>query len=278
MNAAAALAWGAGQLAALPSPRLEARLLLADALGVTPETLLGARDRAIPPDAHAAYAAAIARRAAHVPLALIRGRREFWSLDLAVSAATLIPRPESETLIEAALAAFPDHPPGRVLDLGTGTGCLLLAALSEYPAAFGVGIDRVPEAATLARDNAARLGLAARTAFLIADWAAPLSGRFDLILSNPPYIRSDDIRDLMTEVAAHEPASALDGGADGLTAYRALVPALPGLLAPGGVAILELGLGQAGAVAALARAAGLAAAIRPDLAGIPRALVMRPDA
>ncbi len=255
------------------NPRLEARLLLAHALGIPGAALI--RD----PDAvadRAAYDALIARRAAHEPLAYILGRREFWSLDFAVSPATLIPRPESETLIEAALAAFASRsPPNRILDLGTGSGCLLLAALHEFPAAFGIGIDRSPAAASLAAANAATLGLAGRAAFLCADWAAPLNARFDLILCNPPYIPTSDMDGLMPEVAHHEPAGALDGGADGLAEYRRIVFSLSALLQPGGVAVLELGAGQANSVAALAAESGLAATTRPDLAGIARALVLQ---
>jgi release factor glutamine methyltransferase len=258
----------------IDNPRLEARLLLAHALGVTQEAVL--RDRHLQVNAPG-YDALIARRALHEPLALILGRREFWSLDFLVSADTLIPRGDSETLIEAALAAFPDRAVmRRVLDLGTGTGCLLLAALQEFPQAFGVGIDRVPAAAELARRNAAALGFASRTAFLVADWAEPVAGaRFDLVLSNPPYIPTADLAGLMPEVAIHEPATALDGGADGLDAYRRIVAALGSLLAPGGVAILELGIGQAQSVPASAAANGFAADLRMDLAGIPRALILR---
>jgi release factor glutamine methyltransferase len=272
----AALAWGADRLAAaaVENPRRDARLLLAAALGVSATALLG--DLAAPMPATAAYAAMIARRAAREPVALILGRREFWSLDLSVSPATLVPRPDSETLIEAAIAAFAGRTaPARVLDLGTGTGCLLLAALSEFPAAFGVGIDRAPAAVTLARGNAVRLGLGGRAAWVCGDWAAALAGRFDLVLANPPYIPTAEIPRLMPEVACHEPRAALDGGADGLAAYRAIVATLPALLEAGGVAVLELGIGQAGAVSALAVAAGLAASVRADLAGVPRALVLR---
>ena len=247
--------------AGIESPGREARLLLAHA-------------RALSSDA-AAYDALLARRAAREPLALILGHREFWSLDFAVSPATLIPRPDSETLIEAALAARPARASvARILDLGTGTGCLLLAALSEFPAAFGLGVDCVPAAAALAAANAAALGLAGRAAFLCGRWGAALAGRFDLILCNPPYIPSLEIEGLMPEVARFEPISALDGGTDGLAAYRVLIPALPALLADSGLAVLELGAGQDQAVAALARDAGFAPTLRADLAGIPRALVL----
>jgi release factor glutamine methyltransferase len=269
---------GAARLraAGIDSPRLEARLLLTHALATTMEALL--RDPNAPIDA-AAYAALVARRAAREPLALITGRREFWSLNLAVSPATLIPRADSETLIEATLAAFPDRTQvQRILDLGTGTGCLLLAALSEFPAAFGVGTDRSPAAVRLARDNAAMLGMASRAAFVCADWAAALSARFDLILANPPYIPTAELATLMPEVAGHEPASALDGGPDGLNAYRQILLQLPGRLAVGGAAMVEVGMGQDAAVAALAAKAGFGAHPRADLAGINRALVLTPTA
>ena len=222
------------------------------------------------------FADLLARRVAHEPMAFLVGSQGFWTLELAVSPATLIPRPDSETLIEAAMAAFPDRAAvRRVLDLGTGTGCLLLAALVEFPAAFGVGIDLVADAASLATRNAAANGLADRAAFLCGDWAGAIAGSFDLILSNPPYIETTDIAGLMPEVARFEPASALDGGADGLDAYRIIVPMLPNLLAPGGVAILELGQGQADAVAALARTAGFTTVTRDDLGGTARAAILR---
>jgi release factor glutamine methyltransferase len=267
----------AGQMlraAAIDNPRMEARLLLGHAMATTAEALLRDPRAAVPAAAAARFRGALAARLDAVPMAHILGRQGFWTLDLAVSPATLIPRADSESLVEAALEAFPDAAaPLRVLDLGTGTGCLLLAVLAERPNAFGVGVDRVPAAAALAAANAWAQRLAGRAAFLAGDWAAALGGRFDLVLSNPPYIESAAIPGLMPEVARHEPASALDGGADGLDAYRALAAALPGLLAPGGVAILELGAGQGAAVAALAQAAGLRAlGCRADLGGIPRAL------
>jgi release factor glutamine methyltransferase len=214
---------------------------------------------------------------AHEPFAYLIGRVGFWTLELEVSPATLIPRADSETLVEAALEACPDKGAAlRVLDLGTGTGALLLAVLSEFPAANGIGIDLKPAAAALAARNAARLGLAARARFLAGDWAAAVLGPFDLILCNPPYIESAAIAGLMPEVAQHEPASALDGGADGLAAYRRIIADLPRVLAPRGVAVLELGQGQQAAVAALGRAAGLKPeACSADLGGVPRALVLR---
>lgn len=280
---AALLRWAAERLAAagVETPAREARLLLAHALGTTQEGLL--RDRGAAVDA-ALLAPLLARRAAREPLDFILGHRAFWTLDLEVSPATLVPRADSEALIEAALDAFPDRARvRRVLDLGTGTGCLALAALSEFPGAWGLGIDIAPDAAALAARNARRNGLDRRAAFLCADWdaaLAPLPGaaRFDLVLSNPPYVASDEIPSLMPEVARHEPLRALDGGADGLDAYRRILAALPGLLEPVGIAILELGQGQRDGVSALAVARGLViAGARPDLSGIDRALVLHSD-
>ncbi len=272
-TSAEALCWGTKQLraAGIDSPRLEARLLLAHVLGVTQEALIADPSAAGP--VGTAYQDAVARRADHAPLALILGHREFWSLRFAVSPATLIPRPETETVVSAALHGT--TAPARVLDLGTGTGCLLLSLLHEWPGAFGVGVDLVPAAARLAAANARALGLASRAAFLCGNWAAALRGQFDLIVANPPYIASDNISGLMTEVAAHEPATALDGGPDGLVAYRSILAALPGLLAPSGRAILEFGAGQAQAVGALATAAGFFHRSENDLSGIPRIIVLR---
>lgn len=260
--------------AGLEEPRREARLLLAHALGVAPSMLLD-EDREL--SEPVAFASLVARRVRREPLARITGRRGFWTLDLAVSADTLIPRPDSETLIEAALLALPEpHAPLAVLDLGTGTGCLLLAFLAERPRAWGLGIDRSVGAARLAAANASANGLAERSTFLVADWAAPLGGRFDLVLANPPYIPGGDIAGLMPEVALYEPGSALDGGADGLDAYRSLARALPGLLAPDGIAILELGQGQAPAVCGLMSEAGLdVQGLRADLNDVERALLLQ---
>src|SRR6185312_2356452 len=202
---------GASRLraAGIDNPRLEARLLLAHALGISPAALLCDPHIAARP---AGYDALLARRAAHEPLAYITGRREFWSLEFAVSPATLIPRADSETLIEAALAAFAGRTaPRDILDFGTGTGCLVLAALHEFPRAFGVGVDRSAAATRLSAANAASLGLADRAAFLCGDWAAALGTRFDLVLCNPPYVTTPELGGLMPEVAGHEPASALVG-------------------------------------------------------------------
>lgn len=256
----------------------EARLLLAHALGLDALGLLGLGRQALVDDA--AYEALLHRRCRREPLAFLTGRCGFWSLDLAVSADTLIPRADSETVVEAVLAAVPDRGRAlRVLDLGTGTGCLLLAVLAEYERAYGVGIDLSPGAAALARRNAVSNGLASRSAFLCGDWDAPLGSGFDLVLSNPPYIPAAELAGLMPEVRLFEPARALDGGRDGLAAYRLLMPVLQRRLAPGGAAVFEAGAGQAAQVAELARGAGLeVSGIRADLGGVERAITLRiPD-
>jgi release factor glutamine methyltransferase len=270
-----ALRHAADTLAAsgIENPRREARLLAAHILGLPANAAL---PTAITPAGRAALDTVLQRRAAREPFAYITGTRGFWTIELETSPATLIPRPDSETLIEAARAHFPDRAAAlRILDLGTGTGALLLAALTEFPAAFGIGTDLSAAAASLAARNAARLNLAPRAAFLAADWAAPIAAAFDLILCNPPYIASADLPRLMPEVAAYEPASALDGGADGMRAYARLIPMLPALMTPGGLACLELGAGQGPEAAALASAAGFThIAIRPDLACIGRAMLL----
>jgi release factor glutamine methyltransferase len=255
--------------AGIEEPRREARILLAGATGVSAAGLL-----ALDEVDEATFMPLLRRRAAREPMAYILGRREFWGLNFTVSPATLIPRPDTETLIEAVLAS--GLTPRTVLDLGTGTGCLLLAALHEFPHAFGVGVDLSPQAAALARANAAALGMEGRAVFLAGNWAEALAQtqRFDLVLSNPPYIEAAEVAGLMPEVARYEPLSALAGGADGLDAYRAIVAALPRLLAPEGLAVLELGAGQAISVAELAAAAGFSCATRQSLDGIERAALL----
>lgn len=254
--------------AGIEGPRREARLILAAAIGTNAAGLM-ARDEVD----EALYEPLVVRRAAREPLAYITGRKEFWGLEFFVSPATLIPRPDTETLVEAVLESGAQ--PRMVLDLGTGTGCLLLAVLHEFPNAFGVGADISPEAAALARRNAQNLNLAPRAAFLAASWAEPIAQKFDLVLSNPPYIEHGDIAALMPEVAAYEPATALDGGADGLAAYRAIIAALPGILNPDGLAVLELGAGQAISVGTLAKNAGFSCHTKCDLAGIERAALLK---
>lgn len=268
MTESEALALAAVQLraAGVAAPAREARLLLAHARAQAPGPLV--------PDP---FWTLLERRRAREPMAYLTGRQGFWTLDLAVSRGTLIPRAESETLIEAALAAFADRARvRRILDLGTGTGALLLAALSEFSDALGVGVDLSPAACALAAANAARHRLGGRALLAAGDWARCLTGRFDLVLANPPYVESAAVPGLMPEVARYEPIRALDGGADGLAAYRAIVPELPRLLAPGGVAVLEVGQGQAESVAELLAAAGLGEVrSRLDLAGIARAVLAR---
>lgn len=247
--------------------RLDAEVLLAHLLGCTRGELLLRPEREV--DA-AAFEALVARRAGGEPVAYIIGVREFWSLPLRVTPDVLIPRPDSETIVEAALACGPR---ARVLDLGTGSGALLLAVLSEWPGASGVGVDARAAALAVARGNAEALGLAVRADFRLGDWGAGLQERFGLILCNPPYVEADAV--LAPDVRDFEPASALFAGADGLEEYRRIVPQLPGLLEGGGVAVLEIGHAQAGAVLEMARAVGLAGEVRRDLAGRDRALVLR---
>lgn len=267
--------------AGVPGARREAQLLLAHALDSGLGTILAYPERTAALDQAAAFDDLIAARAARQPISRILGQREFWSLPFRVAPAVLDPRPDSETLIQAVLDQRPDRDiPLRVLDLGTGSGCLLLALLSEYPSATGLGLERDPEAAAVARANAAALGLAGRAEIREADWQAGLTETFDVILCNPPYIPSADIPALAPEVVRHDPPGALDGGADGLDAYRALAPQLPQWLVPGGLAAFEVGQGQAEAVAALLSRSGLRTPPPLcDLAGIPRCvLAARPAA
>jgi len=261
--------------AAVESARRDARLLLAALLETDVGVLLTAPERPLDPATGERFFAMVGARAARKPVSRILGRREFWSLPLRLGDATLDPRPESETLVEAVLARNPDRAaPLRILDLGTGSGCLLLALLHELPRAWGVGVDVAPAALATARANAADLGLVARAAFLAGDWAKALGGRFDIVVCNPPYVVSSSISRLAPEVARHDPPQALDGGDDGLSAYRALGPDLIRVLASSGLATVELGAGQDAAVTALFAGAGLECrAVVPDLAGIPRCVL-----
>ncbi|MCG0996677.1 peptide chain release factor N(5)-glutamine methyltransferase [Acetobacter persici] len=272
------LALGTRQLsdAGIEGPRREARLLLTYALGLTAEQMLSRSPRDLVPDQP--FLTYLARRAAREPMAFITGSKGFWTLDLAVSPATLVPRGDSETLLSCLLDYCPDiHSSKTMLDLGTGTGCLLLAALAEYPEAWGIGVDINPEAAVLAQGNARRCGLADRALFLAGVWDNALQGqRFDVVLSNPPYIPTADLAELMPEVRLHEPLAALDGGADGMEAYRELCARMPRLLTLDGVAIFEIGIGQGEDLRAVAAAAGLEVLeIRSDFGDVPRAAVLR---
>jgi release factor glutamine methyltransferase len=242
---------------------------MAHALGTEREALLLSGLTAKAP---AAFEALVARREAGEPVAYITGRRAFWTIELDVGRGVLIPRPETETLIEAALEHFGSTGPKRILDLGTGPGTLLLSALAEWPSATGLGVDRSEEALAIASRNAERLGLADRAAFTPGDWADGLSERFDLILCNPPYVEKG--ASLPRDVADWEPHEALFAGPDGLEHYARLAPEIPRLLAPGGIACFEMGAGQSEAVSALFAARGLAVSARADLAGIPRCLVL----
>ncbi|MDE2460423.1 MAG: peptide chain release factor N(5)-glutamine methyltransferase [Gammaproteobacteria bacterium] len=262
MTAADVLRDAAARLAeaGIESPRREARLLWEHAQGRSER---------------GAFESLLARRLAREPLAYIVGHKEFWSLDFAVGPGALVPRPETETLIEQALSAFPDRTaPLRILDLGTGSGCLLVTALTLYPKARGVGVDISGQALAWARENAGRHGVGDRVAFLLGGWEAA-EGQFDLVLSNPPYVAEAEMAGLAPELG-YEPRNALAAGPEGLETYRALGPAIAALLAPQGRAFLEIGAGQAEAAGAALTAGGLEiAGVAPDLSGVPRCLMAR---
>jgi release factor glutamine methyltransferase len=263
MRVREALTAAAGRLAgASDTPRLDAELLMAQALGVEREALLQSDFGAAVPDG---FELLLARREAGEPIAYILGRRGFWTIELEVGPGVLVPRPDSETLIEAAVDHFRGRAPERILDLGTGPGTLLLAALDQWPQARGLGIDASEAALGYARRNAARLGLARRVELRRGDWAEGVAGAFDLILCNPPYVESGAA--LPRDVADWEPHEALFAGADGLDAYRRLAPQVPPLIGSGGLACFEVGAGQAATVAALFSAQGLRTATRADLSG-----------
>jgi release factor glutamine methyltransferase len=265
LNAAAA------QLAAVsPTARLDAELLMAHALGTSRDRmLLDGLDRETPDQ----FATLLVRRLAHEPVAYITGERDFWTITLHVAPGVLIPRPDSETLIEVAVDHFRDSPPGRILDLGTGSGALLLAALSQWPEAHGLGVDASERALDIAELNAHDLELEERARFKIGNWAEGLDGQFDLILCNPPYVETDAA--LPREVADFEPASALFAGTEGLDDYRRLAPQIARLLAPSGCACFEIGKNQATSAGALFEAQGLSVAVRADLAGHDRCLIIK---
>jgi release factor glutamine methyltransferase len=260
--------------AGIESARLDARVLTAHVLGLEPTQLFMRGLEAFPREQAAALDAVKQRRLAREPVARIRGYREFFGKDYLIGPDTLEPRPDSETIIEAAQKLAPRLPADgsrRILDLGTGTGCLLLSILSLWPQAAGVGIDIAQGAVDMARKNAARLGLAERARFQAGDWCGGLSERYDLIVANPPYIADEEMAGLAPEVARFDPMRALAGGVDGLVAYRAFVPALAQHLSPGGIVLLEVGARQAMPVSALCAAHGLGeTAFHADLAGVSR--------
>jgi release factor glutamine methyltransferase len=264
--------------AAVDSAELDARILTGAVLALDLTGMIAAAGRRLSADEAARLENYASRRSAGEPVARILGVKEFWGLPLRLSPETLVPRPDTETVVEAALEVLRvrSEPEGalRIADLGTGSGAILLALLSELPRACGVGTDISKAALHTARNNARQLGLLPRTAFVACDYGAALAGPFDLIVSNPPYIRSDDIAMLESEVRDHDPHRALDGGADGLRAYRAIVPDATRLLAPGGALLLEVGHGQSAEVVRLMTGAGLLPAGPPkaDLAGIDRAV------
>ncbi len=250
------------------TPRLDAELLMAHALGVSRETmLLGHLDHDVPDG----FGPLLARRQSHEPLAYITGTRDFWTISVSVAPGVLIPRADSETLIEAAVGYFGADGPKRILDLGTGSGALLLAALSEWPHATGLGVDASHVALAIAQANASRLGLADRSHFLNGNWAEGIEECFSLILCNPPYVETG--ASLSAQVRDFEPTTALFAGVDGLDAYRVLIPQLPERLAPGGMIALEIGSAQAASVADLFRVSGLHPHVRQDLGGRDRAVL-----
>lgn len=262
--------------AGVDSPVLDARALVEAAVGVRRLDILTDPHRKVSEAATARLDAFVARRAAREPLAYILGRQGFWTLDLEVDPAVLVPRADTEAVVLIGRELLAGAAAPRILDLGAGSGAILLALLAERADASGLGIDRSGPAVELARRNAAQAGLADRAAFQLGDWAHGIAEAFDLLVSNPPYVRTGDIDGLAPEVARYEPRAALDGGPDGLDAFRALAPQVRDRLKPGGGFALEVGIGQAGAAAGLLAAAGLAVlGVRPDLSGIDRVVYGR---
>ena len=262
----------------IASAELDARLLIGAAANVDDIALIADPDILVPTEALGVLEGFVLRRLSGEPVSRLLGTREFWGLPFLLNGQTLDPRPDSETLIEAVLRHVPDKNASlKLLDLGTGTGCLLLALLSELPNAHGRGVDCAPEAIDAAAVNASQLGLSSRVTFTVGDWGKGISGPFDLVISNPPYIPSADIETLSPEVRLHDPMRALDGGDEGLAAYRAIALETARLLAPTGHAFWELGIGQVADVSLIAQSADLhVLEAEPDLAGIPRILKVRP--
>lgn len=267
--------------AGIDTPELDARLLLRHATGLTQEDLLARPQFMLAPEVAARFDAAIARRLEREPVSRIVGMREFYGRVFLINRHTLDPRPDTETLIDATLEAIERNgwreEALRLLDLGTGTGCILLTLLAELPKAHGIGTDVSEVALLLASENARRLGLESRASFAAADWLDGIEGEFDLILANPPYVASGEIAGLAREVKDYDPLLALDGGADGLDAYRRIVAKATGMLRPGGHLMVEIGASQADAILGLFPAAGLgvdAHAVRHDLSGRPRVILL----
>ncbi len=265
------------EAAGVDSPVIDARMLLLGATGLDRMTLLTEPDRALPDGSERVFADFIERRMRREPVAHILGRRAFWTLELISDRRALVPRPETEVIVDLVLRSAPAEAPLRVLDLGTGTGAILLALLAERPAWTGVGVDISPDALALARENAALHGLDSRATLLEGSWDGPVEGSFDVVVSNPPYIPSGDIAGLMPDVREHDPHLALDGGADGLDPYRHLFGVLPRLLKSGGLFAFEFGIGQGAAMQELARSTkGLVNVnIIRDLSDIERVVVGR---
>lgn len=262
------------------SAELDARLLVGAALGLDLTGMIALGARPVTEAESLRLEGYAARRLAGEPVARILGVKEFWGLPFRLSASTLVPRPDTETVVEFALEilrSLPISGGARIVDIGTGTGAILLALLHEIPDAFGIGTDVSVDALRTARQNALHLGLEDRAAFVACNFAAALSGPFNLIVSNPPYIRSADLKDLASEVRDHDPHLALDGGRDGLDAYRALIPQAARLLGPGGVLVVEAGQGQVDEIETLMAASELRVerAAKADLSGILRAVAAR---
>lgn len=263
----------------IAAPELDARLLLCHATGLSHEAYVAALNDALVPEAAALFGASIERRLAGEPVSRIIGIREFYGRPFRIDASTLDPRPDTETLVEAALGLVDREAPLNILDLGTGSGCILITLLAELPRASGVGVDVSLGALELARANAQTVGVGDRAAFLASDWLEAVEGSFDLVVANPPYLSAADMAALSPEVRDHDPAPALDGGPDGLSAYRRIVPGLRKALRPGGFALFEIGPGQDQAVSRLLAEAGLDVGegqhLWRDLAGRPRVVGAR---
>ncbi len=269
------LGWRLRQ-AGIANPQLDARLLTQAACDCDEIEMVREPGKRMSEAEEKVLSGFEARRLGGEPVSRILGRREFWGLSFRVTPDTLDPRPDSETLIETALGLLAGHRSPAILDLGTGTGCLLIALLHERADAKGLGVDLSQAALDVAQDNAAANGVAGRASFRHGAWAEGIDERFDLVISNPPYIPGSDIAGLEAEVREHDPRLALDGGADGLEAYRAIAHALRGLLAPLGHAVIELGQGQESDVRAIFQGRGLdVSGVVSDLGGISRALVAR---